>query len=350
LKKFDEAAFRPIYKEWEVAAFAEQVSFDIVIPLLMLRFDFEVLDLGGDQRIEKMPDDFQLARGCQWIFPVSANDCVVGAATHALVLQNWSIRNDSRTARTEILTNVEGFRPVIHRVDLFLSALRAVAGVQTGYSQLIARADGWADSCRAHLPEVSVINVRAYPDHFENFGWLRVPPVLDEPTCKKVGTLYNVLLALNKNQLSLAARRLNMAMLRSSEQDSILDVTIGLETLLVPDGGKGEITHKLAMRLAALARMRRFESYNPCEVFSLCKKLYDYRSAVAHGSDDLAKKRVIKVPSEKEPIQTAVIGTSLLRYAVRCLAERPELLDARKLDMALLAAGDEPDPTDAISN
>jgi hypothetical protein len=334
-KEFDEAMFRPVYREWEVAVFADQVVFDIVIPLLMVKFDFEALDLGDDQWIEKMSDDFQLARGRERRFPVSANECVVGAATHALVLRHWSIKNGSHHARSESLSNVEGFRSVLHRVDHFFSALRAVAGVQTGYSQLIVRADGWGDSYTAHLPQVSVIPLRSYPDHFENYGWLRTPPVLDESTCKEVGTLYRALLTLNKNQLSLAARRLNMALLRSSEQDSILDVTIGLETLLVPDGGRGEITHKLAMRLAALTKMHPFETYKPREVFDLCKKLYDYRSAVAHGSGDVEKKRVIKVQSAKETIPTIAIGTSLLRYAIRLLAQKSELLDAKTLDMTL---------------
>jgi len=129
-------------------------------------------------------------------------------------------------------------------------------------------------------------------------------------------------------------------MLRSSEQDSIMDVAIGLETLMVEDGAKGEINHKLAMRLAALCKMRPFEDYRPAEVFGLCKKLYEIRSAVAHGSQDMSKKRVIKVREAQEPIRAVLLGISLLRYVIRFLTEKPEYLVAKTLDMTLFGGDD----------
>ena len=241
---------------------------------------------------------------------MSANECVVGAATHALVFHGWSIHNHSRWNRSRNLTSAENFRDVIERLDLFLAALRAGTNVETGYCQLLIRPDGWCDRARAFLPQVESIPLRAYPDHFEYYGWLRTPPAIAAASCRDAGKLYAALTTLNSNQLLVASRRLNLAMLRSSEQDSILDVTIGLETLLVEDGAKGEINHKLAMRLAALCKMRAFEGYNSVEVFALCKKLYDFQSAVAHGSRDISKKRVIKVREAKEPIEAVVLGTS----------------------------------------
>jgi len=119
-----------------------------------------------------------------------------------------------------------------------------------------------------------------------------------------------------------------------------MDVAIGLETLMVEDGAKGEINHKLAMRLAALCKMRPFEDYRPAEVFGLCKKLYEIRSAVAHGSQDMSKKRVIKVREAQEPIRAVLLGISLLRYVIRFLTEKPEYLVAKTLDMTLFGGDD----------
>lgn len=236
---------------------------------------------------------FQLARSRERRFLLSTNECVVGVATHAIVFHGWCIKNDSHWIRSNTLSSAENFRDVIERLDHFLAALRAVSDVQTGYCQLLIRPDGWCDEGTAYLPQVEVIPMRAYPDHFEHYGWLHTPPVLDAESCSEAGKLCTALTTLSKNQLLVASRRLNLAMLRSSEQDSIMDVAIGLETLLVEDGAKGEINHKLAMRLAALCKMRPFEDYRPAEVFGLCKKLYGFRSAVAHGSQDMSKKRVI---------------------------------------------------------
>ena len=338
-KEFDEAAFIPLYLEWENAVFGDKVVFDILVPLLMVTCDFDELDIAEGLRVEKMSEPFQLARSAEHRFLVSANECVVGAATHALVFQHWFLKNDEpRLIRSESLTSAEGFREVIERADHFFAALRAVAGVETGYCQLLIRPDGWCDDGRAHLPQVEFIPLRSYPDHFEHYGWLRKPPTLDIASCAEAGKLYTALTTLKKNQLLVAARRLNLAMLRSSEQDSILDVAIALETLLVEDGAKGEINHKLAIRLAALCKMRPFEAYQPTDIFGLCKKLYEFRSAVAHGSQDMSKKRLIKVRDAKEPIEAIVLGTSLLRHVIRFLADRPEYLVARNLDMTLLGS------------
>jgi hypothetical protein len=93
------------------------------------------------------------------------------------------------------------------------------------------------------------------------------------------------------------------------------------------------------MRLAALCKMRPFEDFRPAEVFKLCKKLYAFRSAVAHGSQDISKKREIKLEAKK-PIETVLLGISLLRYVIRFLAEKPEYLNPKTLDMTLFGGDD----------
>jgi hypothetical protein len=335
-KDFDEARFRPLYSQWENAVFLEYVPFDIVIPLLMITCNFDKLDIGPGLYIEKMSETFHLARSSERRFSAFAHDCVVNAATHALVLEGWCMENTSKFLRQSSLRNIEGFRQVTVRVDNFFAALRSISGVQTGYSQILIRAVGWADSCEADLPHVDVIPIRVFPDHFERGLWLEPPPLLDSDTCKKAGNLFNSLTKLNRKQLVLAARRLNLAMLRNSEEDTVLDITIGLEVLLVADSGRGEITHKLAMRLGAIARMRPFEEYTPKDVFEICKKLYGFRSAIAHGSGDAEERRIIKVQAAKEPIEPIGIGISLLRHVIRFLVDFPEFLDPNKLDMTLL--------------
>ncbi len=66
----------------------------------------------------------------------------------------------------------------------FSQPLRAETSAETGYSQIIATPIGWADSWQAYLPHVDVVTVRAYPDHFEKYSWLKMPPIIDENTCK----------------------------------------------------------------------------------------------------------------------------------------------------------------------
>jgi len=122
--------------------------------------------------------------------------------------------------------------------------------------------------------------------------------------------------------------------LRRDESDSILDVTIGLEALLVPDS-RSESTYKLAMRAAALCKLEPFEGYAPERIFSMCKRIYDFRSAVVHGGDKIEKERMIKIEDGKE-LLAVVLGANLLRHVILSLCKRPDYFKPENLDNSLL--------------
>ena len=337
--EFDEVAFRKIYLQWKEGAFATRLCFDVVIPILLVDFDFDEIDLPEDARIERMDDHFQLARSRESRYTVSANGSVVGAATHAFIITNWSVPNAPLQQRSHLMGRLETFSNVIPLIDNLFSALRTITGVQTGYGQLIARHNEWGDSWIAYLPDIEIVELRAYPDTFEDFGWLRIPPVLTKVQCEKMGDIYSALVNSPNNQLMVAGRRMNAAYLRVSEEDSILDIVIGLEALLVKDGRTGEITHKLAMRLAALCKMQPFEQYTPQEVFALCKKLYSLRSNAAHGTHSIDKNRNVKLEKTDNEIPLVNSGLALLRHALAFLCIHPEFLDSAKFDVYLLENG-----------
>jgi hypothetical protein len=330
--EFKEDVFKGLYCLWEASILKEKLSFDIIVPLLYLKFDFDQLDF-GDFTIEKMSDDVQLRRNTEKSYNVAAHETVIGAATHALVLKNWHIDNPGLWKHVT-LANAEAFVEPLKKVEILFASIRAVCGCDTGYSQVVIRPDGWADRWVAQLPEVYVFSVRAYPDRFENYGWLEEPPVLTQDQCNIVGRVSQEIEKAQKNKLILAARRLNAASLRKDEEDAILDVTIGLETLLTDDS-HGEITYRLAIRLAALCKLRPFESQSPSQIFALGKRLYDFRSAVVHGSAKASTKRIVQLSADRS-IPTVTLGISLLRHLVVLLSDMPEYLEVKKIDKDLL--------------
>lgn len=337
---FKEDLFKPIYLEWERAVFDSRLYFDILVPIIRLKFSFDELPLGEGLAIERMSDGMQLSRGKIRSPYMSAHDDVIVAATHALALKNWSIENGpTRDARSSALHNPAAFSDALSQVNKFFAALRAVTGVETGYCQVIGRPFGWADLWTADLPPINIFSVRAYPEQFERIYWGQEAPELDAEACLKTGTLYQALARSTSNGLTLATRRLNAASLRNDEQDSILDITIGLEALLGDPKSKGEMTHKLATRMAALCRVERFKGHSPAEVFGFCKRLYDYRSAVAHGAHEVDKKRVVKL-KEECTVPTVELGIELLRFSLRVLANNPTYLDPHKLDLFLVSNDD----------
>lgn len=332
---FDENDFCSIYLEWERAVVSGKLQFDMLVPLLCITFDFDVLELNDGIAIERIPDEIQLARVYADHYRRPRHDAITSAATHALLLRYWALPNGYKDQKYITFDNIENFSPVLNKVDLFLAAFRTVTGIETGYNQIVGIPYKWTDSWTAHLPKVYAKSVRAYPDHFDNRGWLNEPPVLSEQQCRDIFNLFTVVSESESNKLTLACKRLNMAHLRRTEEDAILDITIALEALLADDG-HGEITYRLAMRLGALGRIEPFEKHTPTEVVEMCKRIYAYRSSVVHGSHNVDKKRIIPVKSSPEPIPAVTLGLSLLRYAIKVLSQNPDLLQTKNLDEFLL--------------
>src|SRR5947209_487216 len=201
-KEFKQELFKPIYLEWERAVFESRLYFDILVPIIRLKFSFDELQLGGGLAIERMSDGVQLSRGKRRSSNMSAHDDVIVAATHALVLKNWMIENGpTREDRSNSLHAVDAYSDALYHVDNFFAALRAVTGVETGYCQILARPIDWADSWEADLPPINICSVRAYPDQFEKISWMQEVPELDAEVCLKAGKLYDSLAKSSSNRL-----------------------------------------------------------------------------------------------------------------------------------------------------
>ena len=252
-KRLHHVLFRPIYKEWENSVFQNKLYINFVIPILGIQFSFEKLEVGNGITIERIADDLQLARNEQKSYHTPVDETLIGAATHALVLQNWTMENRALAIRDRTLNDVKFYSPIIEIADYLFASLRLERAPDVGYSQIITMPIDWADSWEANLPPVHVITVRAYPDQLERYGWLKEAMKLDEGICKNVACNFNALKNSTDNRLRLAGKRLNTALLRNNKEDSILDICIGLETLLLADNERDEITHKLSMRAGALS-------------------------------------------------------------------------------------------------
>jgi hypothetical protein len=138
------------------------------------------------------------------------------------------------------------------------------------------------------------------------------------------------------SRLRLAIKRLNSCFLRENEEDAILDATIGMEVLL-SDGGAQEVTHKLALRLAAPSSLVPKYRQQATSVLRNVKSfIYPYRSAVVHGRESNAsKKREIKTETGGA-IPAVKLATEYLGMAIQAVASNPEFLDPSLIDEKLL--------------
>lgn len=324
--------FLPLYLPIETGLLADNLSVDVLVPIILLKFDLDFVDFGPNTAIIKLSEDFQLARALVSELDRSGHSRVSAAATHALVLARYELPNNNWIEVGSILSRATAFP--LQDIDAFFSAVRIVTGYSTGYAQLLFVNSGWAHEYTAHLPSLAGDSTRRYPADFENDVQRSVPKVTSEQATAIGQTFEKLRSSISNNQIRIASRRLNLCYLRETEEDAILDATIGLESLLV-SGERTEITHKLALRMAALSSLTPNPESDPIKVFRDIKDIYAFRSGVAHGGGSPVKKREITIKTG-QTIPTVKAAIDYLRMALAVLLEHPQYLKASRIDEELL--------------
>lgn len=304
---------------------AERLQTPVVIPIALVRFDFDRVRLSENAILIRMSDGLQRARWEGKAHAANGHDAVLAAATHALVLTTWSISNDSKWSLGETLSHPAP--QIAEVVDSFFAALRLELDVDTGYAQEIRLAKGWRSHDRLGDPEVYAVGARRYPAHFDDYGWMNQDlPFVSKDETKAVARTWLGLLAIKDPRFALALRRFNAASLRDDPADVILDATIALEILL-GDGDGQSISWKLRMRAAALIGLDADRSRME-KVRIAINDTYGVRSAIVHGG-----RRKQKDLDEYAAAKRAV---DILRSVINAIIAHPAYLDPLKIDSDLL--------------
>lgn len=333
---FDETLAKPIMAELESLIFDELLYIDILVPILFIDFDFDLFELDDGVKIQRITDDLHLARSKVRSRNVSVHDSVLSSATHALFLENWHVPNADNMLHFNILENPRAYP--LHKIDMFFGAVRIITGFATGYAQVLAAAKGWIHNPMANLPYIEGASVRGYPAMLEDYYWnLESIPSPSSEQISAIARIYHSLDNEKEKSIDIAVKRLNLCLVRDSEEDVILDATIALEALLADDGNQ-EMTHKLAMRIGALSKLSASFGKTPQQAFKDVKCIYACRSAIVHGSKRLDKKRVIRIDAENEvPVHS--LAVEYVRKLLEILVEHPEFRDVKRIDDELLLGG-----------
>jgi hypothetical protein len=331
--EFVEENFNNLFEKYDNSIFLNPSPIDIFIPIIFTVFDFEQFELAPGVLIMKMDTNVQLSRNIRTSFTGPGHTTVIGAATHALVLKNWTIPNNTSEARSHSLHDISNFKNIIETVNQFFAALRiSIPGLETGFVQIITRPVNWESNFNADIMETFVVSERNYPDYFEKYEWLQMPAHVTEADADRVKRSLNAIL--NSPYLELACKRLNKACLNSREDDAIIDITIALESLLTSDS-RSEINYRLATRAALLSKTENFKEHTAEEIFQLCKKIYDFRSSVVHGDKKRQlKTRVIKMSEDKE-IEAIELGIEFLKHTIWQLIKNGQIKKAEDIDKLL---------------
>jgi hypothetical protein len=321
-----------LYLERERAWLLDPLPFEYVVPLALTALDLdEPLVIDANLRLEPLDDRSQAARATSTSLTLSnVPGTVVGAATHAIVLGGRQLANPGPGPRH--FGSADDALD-LSDADLVCEALRIVTHVDVGYAQVLRRPLGWADDWKFDLPHLTQITtVRRYPDHFDNYGWLRRPNPIPRQALDLLRTVVQALRAAKPN-VRLASRRLSLAALRDVDDDRTVDACIGLEALL--GEGRDELRHRISLRAATALATRQHEPANPEAIYTAMKKVYDHRSAVVHG---VSGDRSRTITLGEETWTADVVAIILLREILSDALIRLGGWTAQSLDAALLEA------------
>lgn len=101
--------FLPLYLFIEASILNSKLQINIVVPLLLLRCQFETVPLGPYAYLGRMSDDFQQARALESKYTLGIHKPVSEAASHALFLSMYEIENKGFWEVTGTLSRLDTY-------------------------------------------------------------------------------------------------------------------------------------------------------------------------------------------------------------------------------------------------
>ncbi|WP_214722007.1 HEPN domain-containing protein [Exiguobacterium sp. s192] len=324
--------FLEIYLPFENSIYLEKLPVSFYVPILFLNFDFDLFRIDKNLSIVKLDEKMQLSRNGINSFIENINEVLLSCATHALVIDGYNLKNGNRFENSRILNEPNAYP--LETINNFFNALRMVIDHPTGYAQVITKPIDWTYSYRADLINLSGFSISAFPHEFKDYYWLKPSiPSISTEELRSIDAIYNGLEEKENKKIQLACKRLESCYLRKDERDIIIDAVIGLESLL-SDSEKGEITHKLSMRIAFLLQLSSLNQ-SKLEIFSNMKHIYSFRSLIVHGDLKWEKKRKIELESLGS-ILTADLAVMYLKECIVVILQNKEYTDAKMIDMKMI--------------
>lgn len=324
LASWDDQVLQEIYASWEKGAFSEELTGDLVVPIVMGAIPDEImrLDISDNVRIEAMDTGTQVARAPSVNNHHPVNPFHRAAATHAVIITNVCISNQWLRWPKPPLSEIE-----LSEVERVIEALSILTGDERiGYADIYMRPQDWASNwVGAYPPLTHLAEVERVP-RAHGALWHEDRDTYAPIVVEYLGVAVHRLQRATP-KIGLASRRVRQASLRDDSEDAFLDAMIGGEALL--GRGREEITFRLSLRAAAALAWK----WDPNDIFELLKFLYGQRSAIVHGSGKVKE----SVKFQNEEYLTHLVGPWLLRELFQSWLLSTEPWSPESLDKRLLA-------------
>lgn len=342
-KKFAEGeidieVIEQLVTEQVIRLFAEQLNVNICVPICLLEFEADEIEITDRISIVKMTEEFQLSRFNAAHFESTQENHLVQCAAYMIRLSGYSVDNKEKESLHNAVTNYWSYP--LELIDDLFAAIRIVVGFKTGYGQVLVEPIDWAGDWTTDMLPVYGANIRAFnrKDVDVDFFNYNIEKITNEASelIKEIFSIIREKRADEKHnqqfkKVFIAIQRLNRCMLREADDDTALDAIIGIETLLSGDT-HGEITYTISNRMAVVAAMTNQCPYTPADARRAMKIIYGLRSDIVHGRS-INKNSKVKIADQE--IETKALAVEFLRYSLLFVMKNQEYLDIKNYEVAL---------------
>lgn len=331
--RFIEEKFEDVYQEVLNSYLLDVLEFDICIPILMLEFEDNSIQLSETVSIERMTPEFIRSKSIVGGYDTRSERLVLDCATHMFVVKGCYLKN-TEWDTVGLLTDKNVYPQT--QINKLFACLQIITGEKTGYAQIVVKpTNNWINrNCRGDVLGFIGAKAQEYPESFKQQGWTKEHIKVNSEKIGEVKLLFEHLIGVENSALDLAIDRLHRSELRDREDDTILDAIIGIE-LLLSDNDKGELTYKISSRMATITTLLENFPYRPAEVKKSVAQVYRYRSDIVHSRKPKPSTTTISI-NEKTEISSVELALYYLRYAIKALAYHPKYLKSSEIDNLMM--------------
>lgn len=340
-KKFNEAKFKIMFDPWFNYISSNKLNYDIWIPIISTKSETDSVKLAKNIYLKKLNEDQQITRTFHIDLPhyKGPKSRLIKNCTHAIVIKGWFIEGEFLTENSIVdgISKLGENQRLNNILDIIIGSINLITGIEIGVFQIFIEPIKWVSKYKYKYFIRLDSSLKKYPIGYEEPGCPSESRVIKKDKYSDIRKAISLLNQNNNKRIEFAVSKLNEVNTKALDREIIFGSTVALESLLCHDSNS-EITFRLATRATYLTTFSKFETWNSNEINELVKKLYTYRSGVAHGKSDLELVMIRKIKINGKDVDLLDFSIKFLRHVIVFMLKNQYMIttDKGKFDISKL--------------
>lgn len=340
-KIFNEDRFKKIFDPWYNYLKSNKLNYDIWIPIIYNKPETDSVKLTENVFLKRLKEDQQITRNLFTDHTTlkGSKSFLIRSCTHAIVIKGWYLEGEfvSENSVPHGISKLSENPKLNNIIDNIIASINIITGIEIGVFQIFIEPKNWVRNYKYKYFTRLSTYIKKYPIKYEETGWAGDAKVIKKNEYSDIRKTIALLNQQNNERIQFAISKLNEVNTKALDREIIFGSTIALESLLCSDS-QSEITFRLATRAAYLTTFLKFETWNSNEINQLVKKLYKYRSGVAHGKSDTELSKIRNIKIDDKDVDLLNFSIKFLRHVIVFMLNNQDKItnDKGKFDIAVL--------------